>query len=533
MSARLPSPVELLAPTAGLGLALWASAGANPAAAQEIELFAQPARWRTTLEYVNADGPDATLWGLHFDVLDFWTPLPGGYVGIGGFGAVLGERGGLFAGGTTLGWRKPLGESIGFDVGLFLGAGGDSEGAASLGSAGDGLFVRPHLALEWYGEAIDWRLAVTHIETAGGDLGSTQLALGFSIRDEFLLADRAFQELETLDLANFFEEDFTLGTQLVALWPSSRSQTKGGAALDETLVLGAVGFELGLDERTFSAIQVAGAIGGETGGFLTALAGLGRRWDWIGETVDVVARGWLGAAGGGGVDTGGGLVARADVGLEFQFSPSWSARVGAGYLGAIDGEFDGVLFESGISWHPGAWSLPPEFDRGRLDSEGLYEEDVRLGAWRFLMLHKTLSLNSDAIAADFDDIQLLGLGAEKPLTDNFDLSLRAFGAWGGDAGGYHEGQIGVRYGLDVPTLIKDAGELSIAYHLGAVGGGPVELEDGLSHQVSVGWRFEPRPGIWVLAEAATFDTAGPFDGESFALGVAFDLARPTAPRGDG
>ncbi|MHC4375265.1 MAG: hypothetical protein ACYS26_01575 [Planctomycetota bacterium] len=517
----------------GLGLCAWACAGLSPAAAQEIELFAQPARWRTTLEYVDADGADTTLWGVHFDVLDFWTPLPGGYVGVGGFGGVLGERGGLFAGGTTLGWRKPLGESLGFDVGLFVGAGGDSEGSASLGSAGDGLFLRPHLVFEWYGEALDWRMGVSHIDTAGGDLGSTQLTLGFTIRDEFLLADRAFQELETLDLENFFEEDFALGSQLIALWPSSRSETNANSELDEALLLGAVGVERGLDAGWFSALQVAGAIGGESGGFLAAFAGIGHRWDWIGETVDFVTRGWLGAAGGGGVDTGGGLVARADLGLEFQFSPAWSARVGAGYMGAVDGEFDGVLFETGISWRPGAWSLPPEFDRGRLDSEGLYEEDVRLDTWRFLVLHKSLSVGSDAIAGDFDDIQLLGLGAEKPLTESLDLSLRAFGAWGGDAGGYHEGQIGVRYGLRAPNLLEDAGELSVAYHLGAVGGGPVELDDGLSHQFSVGWRFEPRPGLWFLVEAATFDTSGPFDGETFGFGFAVDLARPTAPRGDG
>lgn len=521
-------------PVCVLSVALSCTLLFGPSAqAQDIEIVAQPARWRTTLEYVDAKGVDTTLLGVHFDVLDFWTPLPGGYVGVGGFGGVLGERGGYFAGGTTFGWRKPLGERIGFDAGLFIGAGGESGGSASLGEVGDGFMMRPHLALEWYGEGFDWRLALTHINASGGDVEGTQLALGVSISDEFLLATRAFQDLDVLDPEEFFDEDFSLTSRLTAIFPSSRSRTNTDEDLDDSLVIGSIGFERGLNDGWFTGLQVGGAISGSSGGYLSAMAGLGRRWAWIEDTLDVVLRGWLGAAGGGGVDTGGGLVAQADVGVDVHFSPAWSAHLGTGYMAAIDGNFDGIVLESGVTWRPGAWSLPPEFDRGRLDSQGLYDEDVSLDDWRFLLLHKSLSLTSNAVplaGGDFDDIQLLGIGAEKPLTRSVDLSLRAFGAWGGDAGGYHEGQVGVAYRLKSPELLEEAGELSIAYHLGAVGGGPVSLEDGLSHQFSLGWRFEPRPGLWFGVEVATFDTSGPFDGESFGFGFAADLSRPTGVR---
>src|SRR5262245_53971015 len=112
------------------------------ARAQDLSLERQPSRWRISFETLDASGAaNLGVVGIHHDLcapLDAYPPL---YLGVGGYAAVTGERGGFLLAGVTLGALHAVLPGWYLDFGAFLGGGG--------GEGVDGGFaVRPFVALE-------------------------------------------------------------------------------------------------------------------------------------------------------------------------------------------------------------------------------------------------------------------------------------------------------------------------------------------------------------------------------------------------
>lgn len=498
--------------------------------AQDVELIANPTRWRIGVEQVNPTGPgEAVMVGVHYDLLEIAPRLPGLYLGFGGFGAILGDRGSLYAAGTTLGFVHALNERWALDVGAFVGGGGADEGDWD-----GGLFLRPHVALERrLGERLRWRIEVSHTNSPGGDLSSTQIGLGLTHTDELLTADYSPFDLRPIPRGSFEEEREGLVLGMLYMDPSSGSRTKDGGRLGRRLLLGTAGVELPLEDGWVIPLELAGSAAGGVSGYAQALAGLGRRGPWFPGETGVLDWHWrilAGPAGGGGVDTGGGLLLAGQAGFEGYLGRDWALRMLGGYFVAPDGHFDGTMLDVALRWAPRAVALPPDFDRDRLAREGIFGRDYELDAWRVALLHKSYFLPRSVLDKDGeplrDDVHLIGAGAEKDFGRWWTLSLRGFSAWDGEIGGYHEGQIGLRYNLDVLRTVR-AGDFYAQYHAGAGGGGNADVGPGLLHEFSAGWRYSPWPGFaFGLELGKARSDRGTFEGESLLFSFAWELMRP-------
>ncbi len=510
---------------------LFASAAlATPAMAQDVEFSANPTRWRVSLEQANPDGPgEAVLVGLHYDLLELFREVPNVYLGFGGYGSVLGDRGGLYAAGASAGWRQALAERWWIDVGGFLGGGGADEG-----DWGGGLFVRPHLAFEYaIGSRLALRIELSHIQVPGGELSSTQLGIGLARFDEILTAGESIFDLDPLPRGTLVPSEDALVVGGLYLDPSSGSRRRDGSRLARRILLGQAGVELPLDDGWFVPIEVAGAGAGGAAGYAQGVSGIGRRGPWFPGTNRVMDWQWrvlAGAAGGGEVDTGGGLLIAAQAGFEGFLSRDWSVRLLGGYFVAPDGHFDGTSVGVAARWAPRAAALPEDFDRTRLQAEGVFARDYALDDWTVQLLHKSYFLPSDVVSKDGepleDDVHLVGAGVAKDVATWLTLSLRAFSAWDGEIGGYREGQIGLRHNLDVLRTVA-AGDFYVQYHAGAAGGGGADVASGLIHEFSAGWRYRVRPSFDFGLEFGKLEAdRGTFEGQSIAATFSWQLSRP-------
>ncbi len=406
--------------------------------AGETEVVAHPLRWRFGGEVVRLpDDEDMGLAHMLVDVLDPIAALPGVYAGLGGFGAVSGERGGFFTLGGALGWRATW-RALELDLGGFVGGGGG--GAAPQGG---GLMLRPHLGLGWNAWRDWWlRAELAHVVFPDGDIASTDVAFGVAASDRVvgLAHDGAVTDLVAASLRR---------ARLVATaswWQPcgcDGAGTRSGAELDDDLALVGVRLERFVGEHVFVVVVADGALGGGIAGYMDVFGGVGYEQPLIGPlAVQIVAL--AGAGGGGDVDTGGGLLLQPRAALVARHRHV-AADLGIGRVIAPDGEFAADALSLGVAWQSDAIVLPRGVARGRV-------ADAVSEPWRLSVINKTYLPRSSARSTGggehADDIELLGVGLEKPLASWLAATGRGFAAWRGEAGGYAEGLLGLTARVD-------------------------------------------------------------------------------------
>ncbi|QDU69421.1 hypothetical protein [Engelhardtia mirabilis] len=514
-------------------LALAALAWLAPtAAAQDLELDALRARWRAEIEWLDPDGTDQLLvGGLHYDLLDPFQQVPGMYVGMGGFSALAGDRGGFLVAGATVGWRAALDRDWTLDLGQFIGGGGGGPGGRERDG---GLYLRPHIAFERRFGPTSLRLEVSHVSMPDGGIDSTQVALGFQGFDELITAGYSIEDLGMLPANAFAAGRMPLGGSIRHISPSSRSRRLDGSPLRRRILLSSLAVERGLGERWYVPMELSGAFAGDVAGYAHFLTGLGYRSPLFENLVDWRTQATLGGGGGGGVDTGGGLLASARTGLEARVGNDWRVHLMGGYLTAVDGHFGGPTISLGASWSPVPVELRSNFDRSRLAEEGVWAEDLRLDPWTVQVMAKYYDLRSSSTLANGDKVKdrtisLMGVGTEKNIAENVDLSLRAFSAYEGDVGGYQEGQLGLRYTIPLKQPIE-AGDFYVQYHAGAAGGGDLDVGSGFIHAIAMGWRWNPIRALRIGVEVGRVDSKqGSFAADSFAVTLSWGVTRPLRP----
>jgi hypothetical protein len=519
-------------PSAPLGALAALLVAAPLARGQDLELDPARARWRATFERLDPGGPD-DLWvtGIHYDLLDRLSALPGAYLGVGGYGATLGDRGGMLAAGVTVGIRDELSPSWILDVGTFLGGGGGGLGPGDDPNEawGLGAYLRPHIALEYGSGRVRWRFELSHVEVPSGDLSSTQIALGIQGFDELLLARYSFEDLALIDSDALVEGSLPLELSNRWLFPIGDSERLNGSDIDNSIGLAGIGLERSLGEGWYAPFELAGGVAGSVSGYAQFLAGLGKRTWLVDDRIGIYGQGSLGFGGGGQVDTGGGLLLAGEAGLEFQMLHDWTANLGAVLQSAPTGDFHALGLALGASYSPVPLELRADYPRSMLGEEGLYSFDVELEPWTFEVLQKVYSLSPSARLKDGSPIDgdqwVAGLGAVKRIRRNLDLSVRAAAAWNGDLPGYHEGQIGARWTIPVLEPL-DPGDFFVQYHAGVTGGGELDNGSGLTHEVVAGWRWRPIRGWRFGFEVGHVNSErGSFEGDVMALSLSFGATR--------
>jgi len=242
MVSRPPAYAALAALGAGALLS-------GPARAQDLTLKSHPTRWRVTLEQFDAgDDNHLGLAGAHIDLLDVWpSVMPGAYAGLGGQAAVTGTTGGFFYGGVTLGWLREIYPGWSLDLGMLVGAGGG--GGADTGN---GLALRPHLAVERAFGFAAVRLELAHLDFISGDIESTHLALGLSLPGEILEAEHG-RPPELIPPGELLWRRLRITPTFTRVYPSSGSEADGGVrshGIEGQAVFGAEG-----EEHAFAMAQ--------------------------------------------------------------------------------------------------------------------------------------------------------------------------------------------------------------------------------------------------------------------------------------
>lgn len=497
---------------------------AAPALAQEVILESSPSRWRLELSEVDTEEGDDLGWiGLHYDVLEPVPRWPELYVGVGGYGAVSGDRGGLFVGGLTLGFLREIGRGWFFDAGVFGGGGG---GAST--EENSGFMLRPHVGVERAFRLWGLRLEAASVDFPDGDIDDTYISVGISLLSESLRGSEGRRGRTIPDEA-VIPRPVRL-TPLVALIdPSTSSERRDGRALDDEIALLGVGLDYFLTPNLFLPLEAYGAGGGGVDGFAMGLGGLGWSVPFLHDDVRLEAEALAGAGGGGGVDTGGGVLWSVKGQLRARVWRGFEVEVGAGFLDAPGGEFEGALVTAGIGWSGSLVGLHPDYSRAALKREALARGKARVIHPQVVLLHKFYNPPSDVRKLDGSrldsDMRLVGLGLDVPLAPWLVLTGRSYGAYAGDAGGYAEGLVGGRY--ELRPLRDQRHVFTAAAELGVAGGGGVPVDSGLIYEFSAGYRYQWTERVSFLFEGGKVEAdQGAFEAVLFVLGVRFDLALP-------
>jgi hypothetical protein len=527
---RLRLPASAAAARSIMGAIMGAITGAllaGPARAQDLTLESHPTRWRISLERFEADeGNDLGLVGLYVDLLDVWPgTVPGLYAGVGGEAAVTGTTGGLFLGGATVGWLEEIYPGWNLDFGLLAGAGG---GGSDTGS---GFVLRPHAAVEKVIGMTAIRLELVHLDFVNGEIEDTHLALGLSLPGEILQAASG-RPPDFVPPSELHWRRIRITPTLTRIFPASGAKKTDGTPQEEDLDLAGAEVDYFIGDTLYLPVEINAAVGGDAGGFLTAMGGLGASWPigLPGLTLD--GKLLVGAGGGGDVDSGGGFLWGGQAGLAWAFLRDVSVQVLGGYLDAPDGDFEGTTLSAGLSWTPVAAELAYDYPRENLERQGLPGSAARLDPMRVQLMNKTYLPESSAHkvnGGELDDaINLLGLGIQRPIEifhQDCAVTAAAFGAWDGGVGGYAEGLLGLQYEL-APFKNARFHTVTLRGEIGAGGGGDVDVGPGLIYALSAGWRFQYSRDLALSLDVGSVEAdTGSFHASAFTLGVSYVLNR--------
>jgi hypothetical protein len=496
---------------------------ATPASAQDIGLKSELTRWRITAEHFEVSGKEnLALLGVHFDVLEPFRKYPALYAGVGGYGAVRGNRGGLLVGGLTVGWRQELFPGWTADLGYFVGGGGGGGGPEN-----DGLMLRPHLAVERAVGLMNLRLEIAQTDLVGGDIDSTHLVVGTSLPSEILTAGTAARS-RLIPRKALIKRTVRVTPLFTRLDTSSSKRRSGGKLTDD---IGLVGAELAYfaDDNWYFPLQVHGAIDGNVDGFAAGLAGIGAEFGGLGGEMHVGGKLLAGSGGGGDVDTGGGLLWGAQVDVRGNVAMGLEATLGIGLLESLDGGLDATTFTAGLGWSSTGTELSLDYPRSRLVREGIDGRDAEIKTTRFLVLNKSYSPKGGARKKNGDDytstLQLMGVGMEHPL-GSYGLLVtgRLFGAWDGNAGGYAEALGGLKWQYSPFEDGRHTLHLQVA--AGAAGGGGADVGSGLIYDYLAGYRMQFSKSASLFVDAGRVESnEGTFDATLYQLGLSWDLSR--------
>jgi hypothetical protein len=479
--------------------------------AETAVLRSKPALLRMSYEVLDIGLSETMgLAGVHYLV----NVHPDWYVGVSGFGALAGERGGFFTGGFTVGTGKRFASKWLLDAGLFVGGGGG--GAAPQGG---GMMLRPHLNISRDIGSVMLGAGVSYVKFPNGGIDSTQLnlTLGIPFDVHYGRASDAGKTVHSNDLFGLKLREAEWLATAGEYQPADKARTTAGAAMTDSL--SRVGFEYRrhLDAHRYFFVETAGAVGGQSDGFAELLAGAGYRVPLLSPRLHLSASLAAGGAGGGQVDTGGGLIGKARMGLDYNLTPSLKLGLEGGWVESA-GSFSASFYGLSLGYRVG--------ELGSAKSAQPWEgnEPMRLAKWRLAGVHHTLFDAARKTGSD-QNLSLLGLKIEKFLTDSLYLTGQAHGAYTGDAGGYAVGLIGA--GWEIPLRADGRLRFNAEVAAGAAGGGGVDVGGGAIVQPQVGliWRLSQQFAARLEA-GKVIALDGKLDSGLIGLGLMYEFSRP-------
>ncbi|MEW6072698.1 MAG: hypothetical protein AB1726_08930 [Planctomycetota bacterium] len=497
------------------------------ASAQDLRLRDIPTRWRFTGEYFSVDAHEHLgLVGVHYDVLDPFPAVPHLYLGVGGYGAVAGRRGGLFAGGLTAGYLRELAPGWAVDAGLFAGGGGG--GGRVSGEGIEGPVLRPHLALERTFPLYSLRLELANTDFLDDEIDDLHLALGLSLPSEILHA-RESGRVPSIPADAVVKRRVRVTPQVSVFDPARGLNRLSGTPLERDIKTTGFGVDYFLGEHFFVPIEAHGATSGSVSGFGVALTGIGFSLPLaFADRLTLELATLAGAAGGGDVDTGGGFLWLARGGLKIPLYGPLSLSISHGATEAVKGDFEANVTTVGLTWESHLPELAADYPRSRLAKEGLTKETAKINPTRLQALDKMYVPRSKSHyrhGGRYEStINLLGVGFAQPVSESFSILGHVYSAWEGDVSGYSEGLIGLGY--EFAPLYDERHRFYTSVETGSGGGGDVDVGSGLIYELGAGYRYDLTESVSLSLGAGYMEADhGSFAAETYQIGLSWHLGR--------
>jgi len=388
------------------------------------------------------------------------------YLGVSGFGAVTGERGGFIAGGYSAGLHIPFNDRFNTDLSIFVGAGGG--GAAPQGG---GLMVREQVGLDYFAHSYQVGAGISHVHFPNGEIDSIQPYLSFQIPFTTLYASGwEAGELSPVDFSTpLYDRDSSIALSFKRYRGSSLFHSYAQPA--DSISMFGVEWQQDAHGGFYYTLSTHGAYAGGADGYAEVMAGGGYHWQLSRKTSFGIAMA-LGSGGGGNVDTGRGLLGSLTINMEQKLTRQLFLSMQGGYTGAMHGEFGGSVV--GIAL--GMRHITP-VTTGWEESEpaALPYAATR---YRLSLLQQRYYPGTAVQRSDPSkdrNIDLTGLQINMMTGKYFYLTGQALEAWRGEAGGYASGMVGGGLSLPVSRHFALNGELLA----GTAGGGGIDVGDGL------------------------------------------------------
>jgi hypothetical protein len=372
------------------------------------------------------------------------------------YGAVGGQRGGLFVGGAELQRRFALPWDWDLRAGLFAGGGG---GAAA--PVGGGLMLRAAATLTHEIGPLRGGLSWSHVRFPSGEISSSQLGLVLSW-------ERPFRYFDSLSAGQPQPASGTTGLGFQRLAGTVGAYQLRGS---DTRRIGLVGGRAewpSMPSGVFTGIEAAAAASGGAAGYMEILGNVGWRWTPMATLpITLEARGGLGLGGGGAMPTDGGAIGKVAIGASVDLGNGWRSGI---EVGEISGLGSTLRAHTAQVWLAMDLEPPP-------DAPG--SGTISRNEWSATLQHNLRAQRNDGSVASLDTV---GIKLNRFVDDHVYLSAQAHSAYAGGAGAYSIGLIGAGLATAPDSMVRFGAELLV----GAAGGGGVATGSGAIAQ-SIAW----------------------------------------------
>ncbi len=396
-------------------------------------------------------------------------------IGPGFYGAMSGHRGGFITLGLAARARLALTDRLAAELGAYVGAGG---GRGGLQLTGGGLFLRTHLGLSFDTGWGSIGAGASYVAAPYGSIHSTQPYVAYRYGFNSWMSDGWQPPAASADIDSYVnptEEEVAL-VYLHDHIPSGVLTT--GGTRQQTLKLMGIEWHRYVSENFYLSAEAAGAMGGQSNGYMQILLGGGYRLPLTDSTAVKLTLA-AGPAGGGNVATGGGLLVDASLGLQQYVNEKLYVEADGGYTKAVGGSFRAYNLAGKLGYRFGT----PDTSDDQLDASDLSQFPRRHMRWR---ISEQGYRSADPLwrksYAD-KNIDLLGFQGDYFVNHYLYLTGEAMAAYHGKAGAFMTGMFGAGIQLSHGSFPLFAYAEALG---GAAGGGGVDVSGGLVWQGNAG-----------------------------------------------
>lgn len=434
--------------------------------------------------------------------------------GVDAFTAVSGERGGFITLGLSGGLTYPLTSSLSIESDLHIGAGG---GRGGYELAGGGLLIRESLGLRYQLPVGSISVGMSRVDFPNnGVIKSNQVYLGYNLPFNALMQpgyeDRGKEYFSGLKFDLYQPRIHEFSVHYRDLLIGSGILTDAGNPQTGFGVMGAQ-WRTYLNDQWFAQLESAGAMQGNSRGYMHILAGGGYQLP-LTENLSMNAFLNVGGGGGGTVNTGGGLLWDAGLSWQYFLTKRWFADLSVSRLWAASTNFESHSYALKFGYRFGSFAKPDS-------STGLFSQSFDSHPLRIRIVNQTYTKAAENWRnRPEQNVSNLGVQVDYFVDRHLYLTGQGLGAHTGDAGAYMTGLLGA--GLHQPLSKKTFLELEGLF--GAAGGGGLNTGSGMVFQGNLNLGYQLNKQLSLMASYGQMKAAnGDFHAHVYGLSLAYQF----------